>query len=197
VVPGTPAREDQQLGEFFAGCMDDMSHTWADLISEILSMCVFGWSYFEICYKLRQGPGDDPTRRSQFTDGKIGLRKVEIRSQESWDDWKWDDEGGIQGMYQRPPEDYARRFIPIQKALLFRPRTTKNNPEGRSLLRNAVVDYFYSKQLQKIEAIGAERDLAGLPVLQVPARLMQPTVSAVDYALVTELKKADVRAQAR
>src|SRR6478752_4150232 len=39
--------------EFLDECMNDMSHTWVDFISEVLSMLPFGWSYFEQVYKKR------------------------------------------------------------------------------------------------------------------------------------------------
>jgi hypothetical protein len=39
--------------------MDDMSHTWDDMISEILTMLVYGWSWHEIVYKKRVGPVGD------------------------------------------------------------------------------------------------------------------------------------------
>jgi hypothetical protein len=51
--------------------------------------------------------------------------------------------------------------------LLFRTSSHKNNPEGRSILRNAYRPWFYMKRIEEIEAIGVERDLAGLPVVWV------------------------------
>ncbi len=50
----------------------------------------------------------------------------------------------------------------------FRTTTFKDNPEGRSILRNAYRSWWFIKNIQQIEAIGIERDLAGLPVLTPP-----------------------------
>ena len=45
----------QRAAEFLRECaFEDMSLTWEDLISEILSMFVFGYSAFEIVYKVRR-----------------------------------------------------------------------------------------------------------------------------------------------
>lgn len=162
--------------EFIEGCFNDMSHTFEDVVSEILSFLGYGWSYFELVYKLRKGDTDDPTTRSQFNDGKVGIRKIEIRSQDTLWQWAFDpSDNGLRGMVQMDPFGGAFKgpvMIPIEKALLFRTRTTKNNPEGRSLLRPSVRDYHYLTRIQEIEAIGIERDLAGMPVFEVPPELL-------------------------
>jgi hypothetical protein len=68
--------------------------------------------------------------------------------------------------------------IPIEKSLLFRTNTQKNNPEGRSLLRNAYRSWYFKKRIEEIEAIGIERDLAGLPVAYVPPEYLSSAASA-------------------
>ena len=47
--------------------------------------------------------------------------------------------------------------------------TAKGNPEGRSFLRNAYRPWYMKKRLEELEGIGAERDLAGLPMARVPS----------------------------
>lgn len=189
VEPAGQRREDLANAKFLAECKDDMSHTWEDFISEVLSMLIFGWSYFEIVYKRRAGDGNNPAKRSKYTDGKIGWRKIELRAQETLEEWEFDDEGGIKGMWQNPPPDFGRVFIPIEKALLFRTETTKNSPEGRSILRNAYTSWYYLKNIRVFEAIGIERDLAGLPVLQVPPHILLSDASSADQTLLADLKE--------
>jgi phage gp29-like protein len=67
-----------------------------------------------------------------------------------------------------PPPDYGLFTIPTSKALLFRTKSRKNNPEGRSILRNAYRSWYFKRRIQEIEGIGIERDLAGLPVIYGP-----------------------------
>lgn len=167
--PADGSEESKAAAEFLEECFSDMSHTWEDLVSEILSMIWFGWSYFEKVYKTREGPeNDDPQKRSRFNDGRIGIRKISIRAQETLDQWEFDHDGGIRGMWQIAAPDYVRRYIPIEKSILFRTEIDKNNPEGRSLLRNAYRSWYFLKRIQEIEAIGMERDLVGLPVINLP-----------------------------
>lgn len=176
--------------EFMEGCLGDMSHTWEDLISESMSTLVFGWSFFEIIYKLRRGNTNDSKTRSQFEDGRIGWRKIEIRGQDTLWRWLFDDEGGLDGMVQqdiyRPTGGIVT--IPIEKALLFRTRSRKGNPEGKSLLRPVVRDWYFTKRIQESEAIGIERDLTGMPVFEVPRELLLQDAAPEDVALRSALE---------
>jgi hypothetical protein len=70
--------------------------------------------------------------------------------------------------------------IPIEKALLFRTVTPRNNPEGRSILRNAYRPWFFKKTIEEIEAVGIERDLAGLPVAYVPPTMLSSNATAAE-----------------
>ena len=170
-APGESS-EDLRAADLIESARNDMSHSWQDLMAEVLSMLTFGWSYHEIVYKRRQGQQREPGESSRYDDGLIGWRKMPIRSQDSRTRWEFQPDGGIAGMYQQAPPVYEERYIPITKAGLFRPNVHKNNPEGRSLLRGAYVAWYYLKRIQETEAIGIERDLNGLPVGFVPAEIM-------------------------
>lgn len=166
--------EEKKAAEFVEQCMDDMSHTWNDMIAECLSFLPYGWSWHEIVYKKRVGPDTgDPRTRSKYTDAKIGWRKIPIRSQETMLRWVFDEDGGIKGMVQMAPPYYKMTVIPIERSLLFRARMSKGNPEGQSILRGSYRPWFLKKRLEEFEAIGVERDLAGMPVAYVPSDYMK------------------------
>jgi hypothetical protein len=157
--------------EFLETIMDDMSHTWDDFIGNVVSMLTFGWQYSEVVYKRRLGPNQkDPTKRSKYNDGFIGVRKIGDRSQETLNRWEIDkDDGSVLGMWQDQPNGGGPAlFIPIERALLFRPYMHKGSPEGRSVLRGAYRSWFFLKNIQEIEAIAIERELNGLPVVYIP-----------------------------
>jgi hypothetical protein len=170
--PASQEWHDLQAEQLLKDCMEDMSHTWEDLISEVLSMLVYGYSWHEVVYKRRIGDVRNPQFRSKFNDGLIGWRKMPIRSQETLTEWVFDEDGGVQAMKQLAPPDMKEHVIPIGKSLLFRTTTHKNNPEGRSILRNSYRPWYFKKRMEEIEGIGIERDLAGLPVMHVPAEML-------------------------
>ena len=62
VEPASQKPEDKQVAEFIESCMDDMSHTWDEFISEVLTMLPYGWSWHEIVYKKRVGPWENDPR---------------------------------------------------------------------------------------------------------------------------------------
>lgn len=190
IDPADESDEALDVAEFMESCMTDMSVSWADTMSSILSFLPFGWSYSELVYKVRGGLDTrNPKRRSEHDDGKIGWRKIAIRSQDSLFKWEFDPEdGGIMGMWQSAPPSYTPTYIPIEKALLFRTQAYKNNPEGRSALRNAYRPWFMKKRIEEIEAIGVERDLAGLPVAWVPPGLLADSATADEKAALAAIK---------
>jgi hypothetical protein len=150
-------------------------------------MLVYGFSFHEIVYKLRKGDSKDPKYNSKHNDGKIGWRKFAIRSQESLNNWMMDTDGGIQGYRQIDPAGGGFREIPIDKGLLFRTNVSKNNPEGRSLLRNCFRPWYYKRRIEEIEAIGIERDLAGLPVAKVPPEYLSSGATAAQQSVLAEI----------
>lgn len=188
---GEPETVDVEVAQFVESCLNDMSDSWDSTLSQILSMCIYGWSYHEIVYKVRGGPDQkNPTKRSKFNDGKIGWRKWAIRSQETLWLWKFGDDGGIEAMYQVDPyAGHGQVEIPIEKSLLFRTTATKNNPEGRSLLRNAFRPWWFKRRIEEIEAIGIERDLAGLPVAMVPPEYLSANPTAEQVAVLTAIQQ--------
>ena len=187
--PANKSTDAVREAEFVQQCMDDMNHTFSDFLSEVATMLVYGWSYFEVVYKVRKGPDQKESKhRSRYSDGRVGWRKISTRAQETLDHWEIDAEGGIRGLWQISPPSYTQVYIPIEKSILFRTQTNKNNPEGRSILRNAYRPFYFKKRLEEIEAIGVERDLSGLPVLEVPPEIMSTGASAADRALRASLE---------
>ncbi len=180
--------EDERTAVFIDQCLHDMSDSWDATLQNILSMLTYGWSFHEIVYKIRRGPTGDPKTHSKYADNRIAWRKWPVRAQETLQEWMIDDNGGIQGLIQMDPSSgkgLAR--IPIDKALLFRTTTNRNNPEGYSLLRNAYRPWFYKRRIEEIEAIGIERDLAGLPMAYVPPEYLSNTATPQQKAVLTAI----------
>src|SRR5258708_16264654 len=188
-----PGDSDKSTAEvkFVESLMDDMPHTWSDFVAEALSMLPYGYAINEIVYKRRLGPtpGSNPAFNpstakfaariapedeeppSQFKDGRIGWHRLPIRGQETILKWFFDNNGQVTGVTQQPWVGQLLD-IPAEKFLLFRPTAHKNNPEGRSVLRNAYRSYWFVKRLEELEAILFER-MAGFPGMSVPNSLLE------------------------
>jgi hypothetical protein len=181
---------NQAVAERVKGALfDDMDASWPDQLSEILTMAGYGWAFHEVVYKKCAGmdpawesrmiPADIAYLRgetgqgsappefvpSRFNDGFIGWKSWGLRAQDTLFMWEWDENSRAVAMQQMAPPDYKVRRIPLAKGLLFRTQIAKQNPEGRSIIRNAIPSYLIKKNLQIVEAMGIERDLAGYPVI--------------------------------
>jgi hypothetical protein len=184
IKPASDNDEDRDSAEFIEQCLYDMSDSWDSTLSSILSMLIYGYSFHEIVYKIRGGAAtDDPTKRSNFDDGKIGWRKWPVRAQETHNNWMFDQDGGIQGFEQVDPYGAGIHRIPIDKGLLFRTTSHKNNPEGKSLLRTAYRPWYFKRRIEEMEAIGIERDLAGLPIAYLPPEYLSSQATADQQAV--------------
>jgi len=193
VQAATDDKEGEDNKLFLEGCKDDLSDSWDDTVAEIINgVLVHGFGYFEIVYKYRSGASSEPSKRSKYNDGKIGWRKFAVRDQESLLNWDFDEDGSLRGMNQSAAPDYIRRYIPIEKSLLFRTTLRKGNPEGMSLLKKAYISWYRKSRIETIESIGIERDLAGLPVIFVPEEWTDANAPAGLKAALANAKKIAV-----
>lgn len=183
IEPASKEAVDIEAAKFLNSCLHDMEQPWSAIITEILTFLEYGWSWHEIVYKKRDN------KNSEYNDGRIGWKKIAGRAQTSWDQWMIADNGDILGLKQRAAPDYKIREIPLSKSLLFRTTVNKNNPEGKSILRTAYRSWYFKKNIEQIQGIGIERDLAGLPVAYVPPDLLDKNASEEMKTILTQIKK--------
>ena len=152
----TPTSEDEgdPRLEILQAAIDNMEYSWGDHIAEALLFLPFGYYPFEIVYERGE-------------DGKMLWQKFSPRGQDTITRWQFSDDGTIEGFFQRV--NYTEeKFIPMEKVILYRINTERNNPEGRSILRTAWISYYYAKHIAQAEAIGLERGLDGFPTITLP-----------------------------
>lgn len=189
VQPADDSPAAEEAAAFVESVLDDMDGTWADALSEILTMLTYGFAPIEIVWKKRNGPDRaDPAYRSDFTDGRFGIRKLALRAQDTIVQWEFDPAGAILGLHQQTPEA-GSVYIPAERFALFRTTARKNNPEGRSILRNAYRPWLFKQRIEEIEGIGLERDLAGLPVLRLPSEMMDADADEATKAAFAAYKR--------
>lgn len=188
-----PSSQAVEIAEFVDQCRDDMSCAWEDVIQEALTCITYGWAYMETVYKQRNGEqpeGPDQPASSKYDDARVGWRKLSLRAQETLFRWDFDIHGGIRGMWQIAPPDYITRYIPVEKAGLFRTKSVRGNPEGYSFLRNAYMSWYNVKRVMTLEGIGIERDLTGVPVARVPEHMLIPNAPPEFAAKVNAMRAA-------
>ncbi len=190
VMPANDSAEAKEEAEFVKSVLDDMDHTLDDHIAESLSNLSYGFAWFEVIYKRRTGPTErSDKKRSKYTDGRMGVRKIAIRA--PWTISRFDVDqqtGDVKGIYQDGSGYNNSNYIPTRKSLYYRTTTINGDPAGRSILRNAYTSYEYVNNLQSIEAIAVERELAGIPVARIPAEYLSGDATATQSGFVNNLQ---------
>lgn len=187
VTPASEMPEDRQAADFLEECMGDMSHSLSVAVDNAMTAQWFGFSLLEVVWKRRMGrsvPAGAPS--SAFSDGKIGVRKMAMRRQETIDRWLFDKSGGVQGVVQRD-DNFQEVTIPIDKLLHFVVIPDRGNPEGLALGEVVYKAYHMLENFEIIDGIGAERAHVGLPVfkwLQRPTDADRSSVQSMGQNLV-------------
>jgi hypothetical protein len=191
VTPADASEAAQKEAEFVESVLEDMDHSLDDHISEALSFLTFGFSTFEVVYKRRVGPYErSPKKRSKFTDNRLGIRKLAPRAQWTINRFDVDDQSGdIYGFHQDVSSGFGTNYIPMRKAILYRTTTINGDPSGRSILRNAYAAYERLNAIQQYEAIGIERELAGIPHAEVPAEYLSADATEAQQAVLNQMKE--------
>jgi len=146
-------------------------------INDTLESIEFGFSIGEIVLEKR-------------SDGRMWLRNIEPRGQETLRRWGLEDQQHpdiVTHFVQRgfrggtPRQEVA---IPLDKCLHITLQARKGSPQGKSFLRSLYIPYKYLKNYRAFEGIGIERDIGGTPILKLPEG-----IGTIDSAEFTELKK--------
>jgi hypothetical protein len=191
VKPANNSDAAKREAEFVKSILDDMDHTLDDHISEALSFLSYGFSWFEVVYKRRVGPTErSDKKRSKYSDGRIGIRKLAARAPWTLSKFEVDQKtGDVLGIQQTSGGYNNKATIPTNKSLYYRTTSINGDPSGRSILRNAYTSYEYLNNLQAIEAIAVERELAGIPVARIPAEYLGPDATSAQAGFVNNLQQ--------
>jgi len=188
--PKDATEEEIKQADFIRECLSDMEQPFEEVIKDILSMMLFGFSVHEKVYRKRYS-----SNGSKFNDGKIGWKKLALRSQESIKKFIFSADGNeIIGVQQNisnlsdPYNRFAARDklevnLPRSKFLLFRTGNHRGDPFGKSMLRDAYLAWRYLTVLEEIESNGVAKDLSGIPLLKLPPQYLSKDATPEQVAI--------------
>jgi hypothetical protein len=162
-----------------------MDHPFKDFIKDALSSNIFGFSVHEKVFRRRL-----KSKGSMYDDGLIGLKKITLRNQETIEKFIFDEAGNeviaVKQSVKNVRNNYGRYsgrrlktdvIIPKEKFVLITTGNNRNDPYGKSPLRDVYLPWRYLTIIEEIEAAGIAKDLQGLPVMYIPAQYMAPDAS--------------------
>lgn len=190
VEPKNATEEDKRRTEFIRECIDDMEQPWEDVISDALTMNIFGFSVLEKVYRRRLRANG-----SKYDDGLVGWKKLPIRNQMSIEKFIMSGDAneilGVKQNLSRIAHNYSQvelppdliKRIPRSKFLLFRTGNHRGNPYGVSPLRDAYVAWRYLTSIEELEANGVSKDISGIPLLKLPPQYLSNDASPEQKAI--------------
>ncbi|ASJ79155.1 structural protein [Curvibacter phage P26059A] len=194
IPPKDATDEEKKQTEFINECLGDMDHSFRDFIKDALSSNIYGFSVHEKVFRKRT-----KANGSLYDDGKIALKKLALRHQESITKFIYDREGNeILGVEQNTSSVNSMRYassaqknrvvLPKSKFVHITVGRNRGDPFGKSPLRDVYLAWRYLTVIQEIEAAGVARDLQGLPVLEIPAQYMSADASPEQKAIYENFK---------
>lgn len=197
VCPPEDATEaEKERARFIESCMHDMEGSWTSFMTEVLPYLEYGYSVVEKVYRRRLKKNG-----SKYNDGKVGIKKLAPRSQETITKWYFSEDGrdllavgqnmkfmiGANRFNVKTNDDGVVE-LPREKILIFTADGTKSNPQGKSLLRSVFLPYKQLTLLKDQLMLGVAKDLQGIPYFQIPAKYLDPNASAEDKAVYEAFK---------
>lgn len=197
----TPMHKNR--AEFVEQCLgiskdnNDMTHSFDDFLREALSFDTYGFSVHEKVYRLRRNKYG-----SKFDDGKVGIKRLPIRPQETIERFDYDDEGReMTGVVQRQSLNRTKALKSNKKLVKFNgeiviPRDRvlhftnggDGNAEGVSPLSFVHKTWRDYQRYKDLEGIAASKNLNGLPVIWMPSEYMTDDPSDPLGKVFTELR---------
>lgn len=147
--------DDEKVEAFLREALFERLH-WHTILRHMLLALDFGYEVLEKVYAVDAG--------------KIWLRKLAHRQQDTIWQWDVDESDDLRGIVQqvRKGEHYRTIPIPIEKLVLVVFDQEGNNFEGVSVLRHVYKHWFIKDGIYKIDAIAHERFGVGVPVVTAP-----------------------------
>jgi len=193
IAPIDATEEEKAQAAFINECLSDMQMPFRQFIRDALTSNVYGFAIVEKVYRRRF-----KSNGSMYDDGKIGLKKLSLRNQETIQKFIFDDTGNeIIGVKQNLSNVGTNTFtarnalevvLPRSKYVHITTGRTRGDPFGKSPLRDVYLAWRYLEVIQEIEASGVARDLQGIPILEIPAQYMSSDASSEQKLIYENFK---------
>lgn len=164
VVPADKSPEAEKLAKFVETAMGDMETPWTRIVRRAAMYRFYGFSVQEWTAKRKKN-------------GQILMADIAIRPQSTIDRWELGEHGEVKGVWQMSPQSFKEIFLPRGKIIYVVDDSLSDNPEGIGLFRHI---YPHAQRLgvyEKLEGLGFETDLRGIPIARAPLALLKQMVT--------------------
>lgn len=153
--PADESDEAKKAAEFGQDIIESTDRSWSRIVRNAAMYRYHGFGIQEWIASKRD-------------DGKIGIQTIESRPQHTIKRWDTDANGGVVGVWQTDPITSRELYLPRQKIVYLVDDMFTDRPDGMGLFRHLVDPSNRLRQFLRLEGIGFQRDLTGIPVGRVP-----------------------------
>jgi polyhydroxyalkanoate synthesis regulator phasin len=161
--PVNDTAEAKAMAEFVDEIMDDASASWTRIIRRSAMYRFHGFGISEWTAKRRD-------------DGRTGIDSIEQRPQHTIERWDIDPNGGVLGVWQRDPQTSREIYLPRQKLVYLVDDQLTDRPDGMGWFRHLVEPAERLTTYMKLESLGFQRDLTGIPIGRAPLQKINQLV---------------------
>jgi len=157
---GKASDEAKRVADFVTEQRESLTDSWARCVRRMAASRFYGFGIHEwTAVKIQEG---------QWS-GSIGMESLESRPWQTIEQWDTNLQGTVYGVVQRVLNSAESDcYIPRGKFVYLVDDAFSDSPEGIGLWRHLVEPYERFKAYCKIESMGFERDLRGIPVGYAP-----------------------------
>ena len=190
-LPDEPNEADKAAAEFAQQAIDDMEGGPGRFLETLVSHVPFmGWGWWEVLPGVRnpnwRPPEGDPWR-SEYDDGRIGIRRLAWRDTSSFSGWVFSDSGRLEGMVQMDfPNPTVTLPLDGSMHITF---GDADNPEGLSPLEAVWRLERLKYGLEVVQGIGFEHTAGILKIMA------EQGLTANDKVEVQRVARAAMTAQ--
>jgi len=164
VVPRGESKDSNEYTEFVESVMEDMNVPMWRVIRKAALFQFHGASIQEWTAKIRD-------------DGRKGFASIDARPAHTIERWDVTPNGQVLGATQYNSYSGRELYIPRAKMIYIVDDELTDSPEGLGLFRHLVEPAERLKRYLKMEGLGFERDLSGVPIGRAPYDLLNKYVA--------------------
>lgn len=157
--------EAKRMADFMQSVMDNTETSWQRIVRRASMFKFHGFGIHEWVADNR-------------ADGRFGIKNIEMRPCHTIYRWILDPKGHVNGVIQRVPNNMSEIPISRQKFIHMVDDGMTDNPEGLGLWRQLAEPWDRMKEYLRLEGIGFERDLRGIPFGKAPLAALDAAVKA-------------------
>lgn len=167
---GESSDEAKELADLTEEILYDMDTSWNRIIRRSANYRFHGFGIQEWTARMRD-------------DGTIGMADIRPRPQHTVVRWDLDEHSVVKGLWQQSPQSLTQIYLPRGKLIYLVDDTLSDSPEGLGTYRHLAELANRLEAYHRLEGIGFERDMRGIPIGRAPYTAIR---KAVDGGKITQ-----------